>query len=111
MDTSTATTWRSRGQAQRLTRLSLFKNYDQHESHFSSQNQVPKWMYPGQYFPPYVLGSLYIIPARLLGCLVTRTSEVGFISIEDVYVTGLLRTKCPEIELTFVPGRCVVKYR
>ena len=67
-------------------------------------------MYPGQYFPPYVLGSLYIIPARLLGCLVTRTSEVGFISIEDVYVTGLLRTKCPEIELTFVPGRCVVKY-
>ena len=66
-------------------------------------------MYPGQDFPPYVLGSLYIIPARLLGCLVRRTSEVDFISIEDVYVTGLLRSKCQDIELTFVPGRFVTK--
>ena len=66
-------------------------------------------MYDRQYFPPYVLGSLYIIPARLLGCLVTKTSAVGFITIEDVYVTGLLRAKCQDIELTFVPGRCVMK--
>ena len=66
-------------------------------------------MYPEQFFPPYVLGSLYIIPTRLLGCLVKRTSEVGFISIEDVYVTGLLRSKCPDIELTFVPERLVLQ--
>ena len=66
-------------------------------------------MYHARYFPPYVLGSLYIIPARLLGCLVTRTSEVGFISIEDVYVTGLLRRKCQDIKLNFVPGRCVLR--
>ena len=66
-------------------------------------------MYPGQDFPPYVLGSLYIIPARLLGCLVSRTSEVGFVSVEDVYVTGLLRSRCQDIELTFVPGRFFVK--
>ena len=66
-------------------------------------------MYPDEFFPPYVLGSLYIIPARLLGCLVKRTSEVSFISIEDVYVTGLLRSKCPDIELTFVPERLVLQ--
>ena len=66
-------------------------------------------MYPEQFFPSYVLGSLYIIPTRLLGCLVKRTSEVSFISIEDVYVTGLLRSKCPDIELTFVPERLVLQ--
>ena len=67
-------------------------------------------MYHWDYFPPYVVGSLYIIPARLLGCLVTRTSEVAFVNVEDVYVTGLLRAKCQDIELTFVPGRCVMMY-
>lgn len=62
-------------------------------------------MYPLHHFPPYVLGSLYIIPARLLECLVAMTFEVSFITIEDVYVTGLLRQKCRNIQLKYVPER------
>ena len=55
---------------------------------------IPHWMYPGKLFPSYTMGSFYIIPSNHLPCLVSSLAMVPLVSVEDVYVTGLLRREC-----------------
>ena len=52
------------------------------------------------------MGSFYIIPSTHLSCLVSSTARVPLLSVEDVYVTGLLRRECG-VGLQDVPRRWV----
>ena len=65
---------------------------------------VPGWMYPPPAFPPYTLGSFYLIPAPRLDCLLRAAAAQPLVSVEDVFVTGLLRIHC-RIPLVNVPKR------
>ena len=60
-------------------------------------------MYRPDMFPAYVLGSFYMIPATALDCLVSSTWSHGLVSVEDVYVTGILRQAC-NLQLYNVPN-------
>ena len=51
-------------------------------------------MYPDERYPPYVLGSFYTIPSSLIECLVEQMEQSTFISVEDVFITGVLRERC-----------------
>ena len=66
------------------------------------QNSVPDWMYGPAYYPSYAVGSFYILPRAHLTCLLEGLSKVGLVSVEDVYVTGLLREFC-QLSLVNVP--------
>ena len=59
-----------------------------------SQWFIPLWMYPDPLFPSYTMGSFYIIPSTILPCMVTSLSLVPLLTVEDVYVTGMLRRQC-----------------
>ena len=64
-------------------------------------------MYPGTLFPSYTMGSFYIIPTSHLACMVSSMAMVPLLSVEDVYVTGLLRRECG-YSLQDVPRRLVM---
>ena len=76
--------------------------YPNHIPYF--QWLIPLWMYPDTLFPSYTMGSFYIIPSTHLACLVSSTARVPLLSVEDVYVTGLLRRQCG-VQLQDVPRR------
>jgi hypothetical protein len=71
---------------------------------------IPHWMYPGTLFPPYTIGSFYILPTTHLACMVSSMAMVPLLSVEDVYVTGLLWRECV-YSLPDVPRRLVSKIR
>ena len=51
-------------------------------------------MYGPSYYPSYAVGSFYILPQPILSCLLAGTALVNLITVEDVFVTGLLREHC-----------------
>ena len=59
-------------------------------------------MYRPAYYPSYAVGSFYILPRAHLTCLLSGLGQVGLLSVEDVYVTGLLREFC-QLSLVNVP--------
>ena len=59
-------------------------------------------MYSPAYYPSYAVGSFYILPRVPLSCLLAGLGQVGFLSVEDVFVTGLLREFC-QLSLVNVP--------
>ena len=59
-------------------------------------------MYGPAYYPPYAVGSFYILPRTHLSCLLAGLAQVGLLSVEDVFVTGLLREFC-RLSLVNVP--------
>ena len=59
-------------------------------------------MYLPAYYPSYVVGSFYILARANLACLLAGLGQVDFLSVEDVYVTGLLREFC-RLSLVNVP--------
>ena len=60
-------------------------------------------MYRPDMYPPYVVGSFYMIPVSALDCMVSSTWSHALVSVEDVYVTGILRQAC-NIQLYNVPN-------
>ena len=59
-------------------------------------------MYPPTSYPPYAVGSFYILPQPHLACLLEGAGQVSLLTVEDVFVTGLLREHC-SLELVNVP--------
>ena len=59
-------------------------------------------MYRPAYYPSYAVGSFYILPSAHLPCLLAGLGQVGLLSVEDVFVTGLLREFC-RLSLVNVP--------
>ena len=51
-------------------------------------------MYGADYYPSYATGSFYILPQLHLSCLLAGAGVVNLITVEDVFVTGLLREHC-----------------
>ena len=48
-------------------------------------------MYSPSHYPSYVVGSFYVLPQVHLDCLLAAAGQVRLLSVEDVFVTGLLR--------------------
>ena len=63
-------------------------------------------MYPQAHFPVYSDGSFYIIPVTIVPCLTKAMSEAKLVSVEDVYVTGILRKQC-NADTFHVPNRYI----
>jgi len=51
---------------------------------------VPKYIYSARYFGPHVLGITYLIRSDILKSLLKASLSTPLLSLEDVYVTGLL---------------------
>ena len=47
-------------------------------------------MFPRPTFPPYLLGFAYLMSRTTVRKLLDATRDVRYITVEDVYVTGLL---------------------
>ena len=54
----------------------------------------PIWMYSYPKFPDFLSGLGYLIPSKLIDCLYEKALQTPALHLEDVFVTGILRTKC-----------------
>ena len=51
-------------------------------------------MYPKQDFPDFLSGLGYLVPSKWIKCLYEKALETPQLHLEDVFVTGILRSKC-----------------
>ncbi|XP_059095959.1 beta-1,3-galactosyltransferase 5-like [Tigriopus californicus] len=56
---------------------------------------VPHWMYSNEYYPPYCAGSIYAVSKSMVPELLKQIEVTPLITVEDVYITGVVRTKTP----------------
>ena len=54
----------------------------------------PLWMYSKPKFPDFLSGLGYLISSKLIECLYEKALHTPALHLEDVFVTGILRTKC-----------------
>ena len=54
----------------------------------------PIWMYSYPKFPDFLSGLGYLISSKLIECLYEKALHTPALHLEDVFVTGILRTKC-----------------
>lgn len=62
------------------------------------QNKASKWytpknMFNGDVYPPYCSGTSYVISGDIVGPLFHATLTTDFFWLEDIYVTGICRSK------------------
>lgn len=67
-----------------------------HQLRVIRNGDIPRWNipreeYPLDYYPPYVLGNYYIIPNHLIATLSHVSQFLPFLSMEDVFMTGVVR--------------------
>ena len=60
-------------------------------------------MFPRPTFPPYLLGFAYLMSRTTVRKLLAATRDVRYITVEDVYVTGLLAERAG-VESVHHPG-------
>lgn len=53
--------------------------------------KVDSNLYPHKIYPPYVFGNSYVIPINIIEHLVTASNYIPMITVEDAYITGILR--------------------
>jgi len=57
----------------------------------SSKFFVPYSMYPDQYYPTYCSGPAYVMSRSAVDSILSASSNVSFLPMEDVFVTGVCR--------------------
>ncbi|XP_064616002.1 beta-1,3-galactosyltransferase 5-like [Liolophura sinensis] len=60
------------------------------------RNGTLKWRvsveeYPPDRYPPYIFGNYYVIPNNLIGKLFHLSEYIPYLSMEDVFITGIVR--------------------
>ena len=61
-------------------------------------------MYPGDNFPAFVSGGGYLFPAWATSCLFLKGLDTPYLSLEDVFITGIVREKCGLQAGLLLPG-------
>lgn len=57
----------------------------------SSKFFVPHSMYPDRYYPTYCSGPGYVMSRSTAASILSVSTDVGFLPMEDVFVTGMCR--------------------
>ena len=55
---------------------------------------MPRYMWGSDNYPDSTSGSGYVIPISAVTCLYVKGLDTAFVFLEDIFVTGILRTKC-----------------
>ena len=55
---------------------------------------MPRYMWESDHYPEFVSGSGHLIPINSVPCLYTKGLDTRYLFLDDVFVTGIVRTKC-----------------
>lgn len=65
---------------------------------------VPFWMYPQETFPHFVNGPAYLMTGNIVGEVFKKALETPLITLEDVFVTGIVAHSALNYSLFHSPG-------
>ena len=69
----------------------------------ASRWYMPESEYPAAYYPNFLRGSPYFVSYSLLPKLLKAATRGKWLYVDDVFITGILRTQIPEARLELIP--------